>query len=53
MSVQLHIRRSTATCNAFPCPMDFDYEMQSMFDEQAKSYIRRGCTCCSVSDVHC
>ena len=53
MTVQLHGRRATATDNAFPCPMDFDYEVQTAFDEQAKSYIRSGCTCNSVFGVHC
>ena len=53
MVLQLHGRRATATENAFPCPMDFDYSMQMTFEEQAKSFIRRGCTCSSILGTHC
>ena len=47
MTVQLHGRRTTAIDHAFPCPMDFDYEMQTAFEEQAKPYVRSRCTCSS------
>lgn len=43
MLVQLQCRRATATENAFPCPVDNGYSTQMIFDEQVKSFIRRGC----------
>ena len=43
MVVQLHSRRATATENAFPCPVDNAYSTEMVFDEQVKSFVRRGC----------
>lgn len=43
--VQLYCRRAIAREDAFPCPMDFDYSVETTFEEQARRFVQSKCAC--------
>ena len=40
---QLNCRRAIVREHAFPCPMDFEYTVELMFNEQAQQFVHRKC----------
>ena len=42
---QLNCRRAIVKDHAFPCPMDFEYTVELMFNEQAQQFVHRKCEC--------
>lgn len=51
MIVQLYCRRAIAVEDAFPTPMDFDYSIESVFNEQARQFVESHCASSGCSTV--
>ena len=51
MIVQLYCRRAIAVEDAFPTPMDFDYSIESAFNEQARQFVESHCVSSGCSTV--